>query len=153
MFNDYYFWVLFWTVTELMKDLLAQRAPFGSEIPPRDSVCETRELVEKHEFTISGCGVVLVTFQRLFVWALAQPRGQREDPTASSRQPQLVLVFSNARLGQFTHLFVDEAGQASEPECLIPMGLISEISGQVGVLLMENFHISSAIWAQGVQLL
>ncbi|XP_075784107.1 RNA helicase Mov10l1 isoform X1 [Pelodiscus sinensis] len=35
------------------------------------------------------------------------------------------------RLGHFTHIFVDEAGQASEPECLIPLGLISEINGQV----------------------
>ncbi|KAJ7329638.1 hypothetical protein JRQ81_015812 [Phrynocephalus forsythii] len=35
------------------------------------------------------------------------------------------------RLGHFTHVFVDEAGQASEPECLIPLGLISEVSGQI----------------------
>lgn len=36
-----------------------------------------------------------------------------------------------SRVGHFTHVFVDEAGQASEPECLIPLGLISDISGQV----------------------
>uniref|UniRef100_A0A8D0G877 RNA helicase Mov10l1 n=1 Tax=Sphenodon punctatus TaxID=8508 RepID=A0A8D0G877_SPHPU len=35
------------------------------------------------------------------------------------------------RLGYFTHVFVDEAGQASEPECLIPLGLISEVNGQI----------------------
>ncbi|XP_004642527.1 RNA helicase Mov10l1 [Octodon degus] len=35
------------------------------------------------------------------------------------------------RVGHFTHVFVDEAGQASEPECLIPLGLISDVSGQV----------------------
>ncbi|XP_077194395.1 RNA helicase Mov10l1 isoform X2 [Paroedura picta] len=35
------------------------------------------------------------------------------------------------RIGHFTHVFVDEAGQASEPECLIPLGLISENSGQI----------------------
>ncbi|XP_008567172.1 PREDICTED: LOW QUALITY PROTEIN: putative helicase Mov10l1 [Galeopterus variegatus] len=35
------------------------------------------------------------------------------------------------RVGHFTHVFVDEAGQASEPECLIPLGLISDISGQI----------------------
>ncbi|XP_015267285.1 PREDICTED: putative helicase Mov10l1, partial [Gekko japonicus] len=34
-------------------------------------------------------------------------------------------------IGHFTHVFVDEAGQASEPECLIPLGLVSETSGQV----------------------
>lgn len=36
-----------------------------------------------------------------------------------------------SRVGHFTHVFVDEAGQASEPECLIPLGLISDVSGQV----------------------
>ncbi|KAF7246630.1 RNA helicase Mov10l1, partial [Varanus komodoensis] len=33
--------------------------------------------------------------------------------------------------GHFTHVFVDEAGQATEPECLIPLGLISENTGQI----------------------
>ncbi|XP_073475838.1 RNA helicase Mov10l1 [Aquarana catesbeiana] len=35
------------------------------------------------------------------------------------------------RVGHFTHVFVDEAGQASEPECLIPLGLVSEVTGQI----------------------
>ncbi|XP_054961721.1 RNA helicase Mov10l1 isoform X2 [Pan paniscus] len=35
------------------------------------------------------------------------------------------------RVGHFTHVFVDEAGQASEPECLIPLGLMSDISSQI----------------------
>ncbi|XP_068132448.1 RNA helicase Mov10l1 [Hyperolius riggenbachi] len=35
------------------------------------------------------------------------------------------------RIGHFTHIFVDEAGQASEPECLIPLGLVSEVTGQI----------------------
>lgn len=35
------------------------------------------------------------------------------------------------RVGHFTHVFVDEAGQASEPECLIPLGLISDVNGQI----------------------
>ncbi|KFP33977.1 Putative helicase Mov10l1, partial [Colius striatus] len=35
------------------------------------------------------------------------------------------------RPGHFTHLILDEAGQASEPESLIPMGLISEANGQI----------------------
>ncbi|XP_026524779.1 RNA helicase Mov10l1 [Notechis scutatus] len=35
------------------------------------------------------------------------------------------------RCGHFTHVFVDEAGQASEPESLIPLGLISEDTGQI----------------------
>lgn len=40
----------------------------------------------------------------------------------------------NCRLGHFTHMILDEAGQASEPESLIPIGLISEANGQVGLL-------------------
>uniref|UniRef100_A0A8C9L8E7 RNA helicase n=1 Tax=Pavo cristatus TaxID=9049 RepID=A0A8C9L8E7_PAVCR len=35
------------------------------------------------------------------------------------------------RLGHFTHVILDEAGQASEPESLIPIGLISEVNGQI----------------------
>uniref|UniRef100_A0A4X2JP62 RNA helicase n=1 Tax=Vombatus ursinus TaxID=29139 RepID=A0A4X2JP62_VOMUR len=35
------------------------------------------------------------------------------------------------RVGHFTHVFVDESGQASEPECLIPLGLVSELNGQI----------------------
>ncbi|XP_036904980.1 RNA helicase Mov10l1 [Sturnira hondurensis] len=35
------------------------------------------------------------------------------------------------RVGHFTHVFVDEAGQASEPECLIPLGLVSDVDGQI----------------------
>lgn len=31
----------------------------------------------------------------------------------------------------FTHVFLDEAGQATEPETLIPLGLLSEEGGQV----------------------
>uniref|UniRef100_W5NEM5 RNA helicase n=1 Tax=Lepisosteus oculatus TaxID=7918 RepID=W5NEM5_LEPOC len=35
------------------------------------------------------------------------------------------------RVGHFTHVFIDEAGQASEPEILIPLGLLSERDGQI----------------------
>ncbi|XP_017673748.1 PREDICTED: RNA helicase Mov10l1 isoform X4 [Lepidothrix coronata] len=38
---------------------------------------------------------------------------------------------TDTRLGHFTHVIVDEAGQASEPESLIPIGLISEAHGQI----------------------
>ncbi|CAN9498960.1 unnamed protein product [Ophioblennius macclurei] len=34
-------------------------------------------------------------------------------------------------VGHFTHVFLDEAGQATEPESLIPMSLISERNGQI----------------------
>uniref|UniRef100_A0A3P9MID8 RNA helicase n=1 Tax=Oryzias latipes TaxID=8090 RepID=A0A3P9MID8_ORYLA len=35
------------------------------------------------------------------------------------------------RVGQFSHLFLDEAGQATEPESMIPISLISEKEGQI----------------------
>ncbi|XP_035258113.1 RNA helicase Mov10l1 [Anguilla anguilla] len=35
------------------------------------------------------------------------------------------------RVGHFTHVFIDEAGQATEPETLIPLGLLSERDGQM----------------------
>ncbi|KAI8503666.1 hypothetical protein Bbelb_186370 [Branchiostoma belcheri] len=35
------------------------------------------------------------------------------------------------RAGHFTHVFVDEAGQATEPECLIPVGLCAGVQSQV----------------------
>lgn len=35
------------------------------------------------------------------------------------------------RVGHFTHVFLDEAGQATEPESLIPISFISERDGQV----------------------
>ncbi|GFR61720.1 RNA helicase Mov10l1, partial [Elysia marginata] len=33
--------------------------------------------------------------------------------------------------GHLTHAFVDECGQATEPECLIPLTLVSGADGQV----------------------
>lgn len=54
---------------------------------------------------------------------------------AEYTKPKATLLFEyilfNSRCGHFTHAFVDEAGQATEPECLIPLGLISEVNGQV----------------------
>lgn len=42
-------------------------------------------------------------------------------------------MFHNVGLqvGHFTHVFLDEAGQATEPEALIPISLISELDGQI----------------------
>ncbi|XP_062991081.1 RNA helicase Mov10l1 [Elgaria multicarinata webbii] len=62
-----------------------------------------------------------------------------EDIWQASRFRIIIVTCSSAgmfyqigiRLGHFTHAFVDEAGQASEPECLIPLGLISEVTGQI----------------------
>nr|XP_057939838.1 putative helicase mov-10-B.1 isoform X1 [Doryrhamphus excisus] len=42
------------------------------------------------------------------------------------------LVSGNLPIGHFTHFFVDEAGHAMEPECLIPLaGLLDPKTGQV----------------------
>uniref|UniRef100_A0A670JAI5 RNA helicase Mov10l1 n=1 Tax=Podarcis muralis TaxID=64176 RepID=A0A670JAI5_PODMU len=62
-----------------------------------------------------------------------------EDIWKASRFRIIIVTCSSAgmfyqigiRLGHFTHAFLDEAGQASEPESLIPLGLISEVSGQI----------------------
>ncbi|KAJ0029012.1 hypothetical protein NQD34_004009 [Periophthalmus magnuspinnatus] len=35
------------------------------------------------------------------------------------------------QVGHFTHVFLDEAGQATEPEALIPISLVSEKDGQI----------------------
>nr|XP_014351818.1 PREDICTED: putative helicase Mov10l1 [Latimeria chalumnae] len=40
------------------------------------------------------------------------------------------------RIGHFTHVFVDEAGQATEPECLIPLVMVSEENGQVCMCIL-----------------
>ncbi|XP_012814717.2 RNA helicase Mov10l1 isoform X1 [Xenopus tropicalis] len=65
--------------------------------------------------------------------------GPGEDIRKASRFRIIISTCSSAgmfyqiglRVGHFTHVFVDEAGQASEPECLIPLGLISEVTGQI----------------------
>uniref|UniRef100_A0A5F9C7K0 RNA helicase Mov10l1 n=1 Tax=Oryctolagus cuniculus TaxID=9986 RepID=A0A5F9C7K0_RABIT len=62
-----------------------------------------------------------------------------EDIWKASRFRVIITTCSSAglfyqigvRIGHFTHVFVDEAGQASEPECLIPLGLVSDVSGQI----------------------
>ncbi|XP_023590289.1 RNA helicase Mov10l1 [Trichechus manatus latirostris] len=62
-----------------------------------------------------------------------------EDIWKASRFRVIITTCSSAglfyqigvRVGHFTHVFVDEAGQASEPECLIPLGLISDVNGQI----------------------
>ncbi|NXW66608.1 M10L1 helicase, partial [Eurystomus gularis] len=51
------------------------------------------------------------------------------------------------RLGHFTHVILDEAGQASEPETLIPIGLVSEANGQV-VLVGDPKQLGPVIKSQ-----
>lgn len=40
-------------------------------------------------------------------------------------------------VGHFTHVFVDEAGQAMETECLLPVALLAGSTGRVGVVYRE----------------
>ncbi|TNN76027.1 RNA helicase Mov10l1 [Liparis tanakae] len=42
------------------------------------------------------------------------------------------------QVGHFTHVFLDEAGQATEPESLIPMSFMSERDGQLGPLVKSK---------------
>ncbi|KAK7101774.1 RNA helicase Mov10l1-like [Littorina saxatilis] len=42
-----------------------------------------------------------------------------------------LLYTADLKAGHFTHAFVDEAGQATEPECLIPAGLVAGADGQI----------------------
>ena len=41
------------------------------------------------------------------------------------------IFFLPYRRGHFTHVIIDEAGQAMEPEALIPIGLVSPENGQI----------------------
>ena len=34
-------------------------------------------------------------------------------------------------VGHFSHVIVDEAGQATEPECLLPIAMLAQSNGQV----------------------
>ena len=42
-----------------------------------------------------------------------------------------VLYSLGLPVDHFTHVFIDEAGQATEPEALIPLGLLAGTDGQV----------------------
>lgn len=48
-------------------------------------------------------------------------------------------------VGHFTHVFVDEAGQATEPECLIPLGLLAGTDRQVWVQVWVWVRVQ--VWA------
>ncbi|XP_053442523.1 RNA helicase Mov10l1 [Nycticebus coucang] len=78
-------------------------------------------------------------FEEVIIDAIKPYCKDGEDIWKASRFRIIITTCSSAglfyqigvRVGHFTHVFVDEAGQASEPECLIPLGLISDISGQI----------------------
>ncbi|XP_006157650.1 RNA helicase Mov10l1 isoform X1 [Tupaia chinensis] len=78
-------------------------------------------------------------FEETIIDAIRPYCKEGEDVWRASRFRVVITTCSSAglfyqigvRVGHFTHVFVDEAGQASEPECLIPLGLISDAGGQI----------------------
>ena len=56
-----------------------------------------------------------------------------------------ILYSLGLSVGHFTHVFVDEAGQATEPECLIPLGMLAGSNGQVLTLYGHNTHVNDNI--------
>nr|KAF6398975.1 Mov10 like RISC complex RNA helicase 1 [Molossus molossus] len=78
-------------------------------------------------------------FEETIIEAIKTYCRDGEDIWRASRFRVIISTCSSAglfyqigvRVGHFTHVFVDEAGQASEPECLIPLGLVSDVSGQI----------------------
>ena len=42
-------------------------------------------------------------------------------------------------VGHFSHVIVDEAGQATEPECLLPIALLAQSNGQVSAVVCSSY--------------
>ncbi|XP_006876477.1 PREDICTED: putative helicase Mov10l1 [Chrysochloris asiatica] len=78
-------------------------------------------------------------FEEMIISAIKPYCRDGEDIWKASRFRVIITTCSSAglfyqigvRVGHFTHVFVDEAGQASEPECLIPLGFILDTNGQI----------------------
>ena len=53
------------------------------------------------------------------------------------------------RLGHFTHVIIDESGHTTEPESLVPLGLINKYTGQVSTglafLILQPFSCSGPL--------
>jgi putative helicase MOV10L1 len=55
-----------------------------------------------------------------------------------------ILYSLGLNAGHFTHVFVDEAGQATEPECLIALNFVTGLDGQV-ILTGDPFQLGAVI--------
>ncbi|XP_012556830.2 uncharacterized protein LOC100201712 isoform X1 [Hydra vulgaris] len=51
----------------------------------------------------------------------------------------------NLKSGHFTHIFVDEAGQATEPECLVPVGFAAGCDESQIVLAGDPFQLGAVL--------
>lgn len=64
-----------------------------------------------------------------------------------------ILISVFFREGHFTHVFLDEAGQATEPESLIPISFISERDGQVRANEFTSTPVGNALISINVVLI
>lgn len=55
----------------------------------------------------------------------------RHKITVSTCSSAAILHVMGFPRGHFTHIFVDEAGQAAEPEVMIPISFLDKYAGQV----------------------
>jgi len=79
---------------------------------------------------------------------------KEEDDTVTLCSRRIVITTCNKaaslydkslKVGHFTHVVVDEAGQATEPECLIPLGFVAGCNNAQIVLAGDPFQLGAVL--------